>query len=66
MAAEREKISMRLYIDMALKADNEELREVCLELAEEEARHKALFDIGLEGIPESKKHPPCGRTTWRM
>jgi len=58
LAAERERISMRFYFDIALKADNEEMREVCLKLAEEEARHKALFDIGLETIAERKKPPP--------
>ncbi|MBN2377617.1 MAG: ferritin family protein [Sedimentisphaerales bacterium] len=59
LAAEREKMSLRLYLEMAMKVDNEEMREVCLKLAEEEARHKALFDIGLEGIAERKKHPPA-------
>jgi len=47
----REKVSFRLYVRMAeLAKDDEELHESFLTLAEEEAKHRALFEIEYEQL----------------
>jgi rubrerythrin len=50
LAMAKEKVSFRLYIDLAAAADDEELKEVFLSLAEEEARHKLRFEIEYDNI----------------
>jgi rubrerythrin len=45
MAIDKEKVSFRLYADLIPMVGNEESREVLLSLAEEEAKHKARFEI---------------------
>ena len=41
----RERNSFRLYVDLAGLTDHPSLRETLLMLAEEEARHRALFEL---------------------
>jgi rubrerythrin len=45
LAMKREKASYRLYIDLAAVAEAEELTDMFLALAQEEARHKLRFEI---------------------
>lgn len=45
LAMKKEKVSFRLYVDLAAMVNDEESHEVLLSLAEEEARHKARFEI---------------------
>ena len=44
----KEKKSFRTYVKLAYQTQQDELREMLLELAEEEARHKTLAEIELE------------------
>ncbi len=48
LAMQREKQSFRLYTDLARSADSEDLRDIFLELAQEEAGHKLRFEIEYE------------------
>jgi rubrerythrin len=41
----QEKQAFRLYTDLAERADNDELRQMFLALAHEEANHKLHFEI---------------------
>jgi len=54
MAIGRESESFRLYVELAQLAETEELRETFLALAEEEARHRALFELEYESIKEGR------------
>ncbi len=45
LAMKKEKASYRLYIDLAAMAEAEELTDMFLALAQEEARHKLRFEI---------------------
>ncbi len=45
MAMKREKAAFRLYNKLANDAGNEELREIFLLLAQEEAKHKLRFEV---------------------
>jgi rubrerythrin len=45
VAMGNEKAAFKLYYDLAKKADNEEMRDVFLSLAQEESRHKLRFEI---------------------
>jgi rubrerythrin len=45
MAMKREKAAFKLYKDMAAAARDPELKETLLGLAQEEAKHKLLFEI---------------------
>jgi rubrerythrin len=45
VAIEKEKKSLRLYIDLAAIIEDKDSREALLSIAEEEARHKVLFEI---------------------
>ena len=45
LAINKEKASLRRYIDFAIQVEDEELREVLAELAEEETRHKVLLEL---------------------
>lgn len=44
-AMKQEKQAYRLYTDLADRADNEEIKELFLSLAHEEANHKLRFEI---------------------
>ena len=44
-AMKKEKAAFRLYSDLAAKTDDPELRQLLLDLAEEEAKHKLHFEI---------------------
>ena len=48
LAIQRERESFRLYIDLADVAYSDQMREMLLSLAEEEAKHHALFELELE------------------
>ncbi|MHC4748106.1 MAG: ferritin family protein, partial [Planctomycetota bacterium] len=50
LAMQKEKASLRFYIDLAATAENENFREMLLSLAEEEARHKTLLEIKYDDI----------------
>ena len=50
MAIEKEKRSVRFYLELAAMVDDRPSREVLLSLAEEEAAHKARFEIVLERL----------------
>ncbi len=45
VAMKREKAAFRLYTDIAGQVDDEELRQLFLRLAQEEAKHKLRFEI---------------------
>lgn len=45
VAMGNEKAAFKLYYDLAKKAENEEMRDVFLSLAQEESRHKLRFEI---------------------
>ncbi len=47
-AIKKERISVRLYVDLAAIVESKESREILLSLAEEEAGHKARFEIEYE------------------
>jgi rubrerythrin len=44
-AMKQEKQAFRMYTDLAEKTDNEELKNLFLSLAQEEAKHKLRFEI---------------------
>ncbi|MFH1613882.1 MAG: ferritin family protein [Planctomycetota bacterium] len=48
LAIRKEKASFRLYVDLAAMVDSPQSRETLLLLAEEEARHKTIFEIEYE------------------
>ncbi len=50
LAMQKEKASLRFYIDLAATAENRNFRDTLLSLAEEEARHKALLEIKYDDI----------------
>ncbi|MHC4159402.1 MAG: ferritin family protein [Planctomycetota bacterium] len=50
LAMQKEKASLRFYINLAATAENKNFREMLLSLAEEEARHKALLEIKYDDI----------------
>lgn len=45
LAMQREKKSFMLYLQLSEQADDEEMRSVFLELAQEESRHKLRFEL---------------------
>ena len=45
LAMQREKVAFRLYTDMAATATDATVRELLLDLAQEEAKHKLRFEI---------------------
>jgi rubrerythrin len=55
LAMKREKASFRLYIELIPAVANQSLREVLMELAEEEARHKISFEIEYNLFVNDKK-----------
>ena len=54
-AMEKEKISFRLYVDLAAVVEDGECREVLIALAEEEARHKLRFEIEYDNLTAGGK-----------
>ena len=45
LAMKREKAAFRLYTDLASKVEDEDLKNVFLSLAQEEAKHKLHFEV---------------------
>ena len=45
LAMKKEKVAYRLYLDLAAAAEDEELTDMFLSLAQEEAKHKLRFEI---------------------
>ncbi len=50
LGMQREKKAFRLYIDLAAMVRDEDTREMLMTLAEEEARHKLLFEIEYDKV----------------
>jgi rubrerythrin len=55
LAMDKEKISFRLYVDLAAMVNDEESHEVLMSLAEEEARHKVQCEIEYDDMILKKK-----------
>jgi rubrerythrin len=54
-AIQKEKISFRLYVDLAAAVEDGESHEVLLSLAEEEAKHKLRFEIEYDNLTAGGK-----------
>jgi rubrerythrin len=54
-AMKKEKASFKLYIELIPTVTNQSLRDVLMELAEEEARHKISFEIEYNLFINDKK-----------
>ena len=50
VAMKKEKAAYRLYLDLAAVAEDEELTDMFLSLAQEEAKHKLRFEIEYDDI----------------
>ena len=50
LAMKKEKAAYRLYLDLAAIAENEELTNLFLSLANEEAKHKLRFEIEYDDV----------------
>ncbi len=50
LAMKKEKAAYRLYLDLAAMAEDEELTDMFLSLAQEEAKHKLRFEIEYDDI----------------
>jgi rubrerythrin len=50
LAAQKEKASLKFYINLAATVENRNFRDTLLSLAEQEARHKALLEIKYNDI----------------
>ena len=57
LAISKEKASFRLYIDLLSLTTQQSLREVLVELAEEEAKHKMSFEIEYDMLMAAKNPP---------
>jgi rubrerythrin len=57
LAMEKEKVSFRLYIDLLAMVEDKESRQVLLELAEEEARHKMIFELEYDRLLARRQEP---------
>lgn len=55
LAINKERISFRLYVDLAMVVKDKESREASLAIAEEEARHKTRFELEYEEIMSEGK-----------
>jgi rubrerythrin len=55
MAMNKEKEAFRFYLELYAMTDNQEFRNVLMEMAEEEARHKLRFEIHYELYMSAKK-----------
>ncbi|OQA91083.1 MAG: Rubrerythrin [Elusimicrobia bacterium ADurb.Bin231] len=58
LAMRKEKESFRFYVELLSLVSNNPLREVIIELAEEEARHKIRFEIQYDMYISNRKNPP--------
>jgi rubrerythrin len=56
LAMKKEKVSFRLYVELAGIIGDAESRDVLLSLAEEEARHKVRFEIEYDDIVLKRKN----------
>ena len=45
LAMNKEKAAFRLYMDLSQKTDNEKMKELFLNLAQEESKHKLRFEL---------------------
>ena len=45
LAMKKEKAAFRLYYELAKRANNDEMKDVFLSLAQEESKHKLRFEI---------------------
>ena len=52
-AMQREKNAYRLYMYMALKTSDEQTRETLIDLARDEAHHRALLEMELDQLADS-------------
>jgi len=50
LAMKKEKAAYRLYLDLAMAAEDEELTDTFLSLAQEEAKHKLRFEIEYDDV----------------
>ncbi len=50
LAMKREKAAYRLYMKLASKTDNAQLKELFIGLAQEEAKHKMAFEIEYDDV----------------
>jgi rubrerythrin len=50
VAMKKEKAAYRLYLDLATAAEDEELTDMFLSLAQEEAKHKLRFEIEYDDV----------------
>lgn len=55
LAMKKEKVSFRLYVDLAAMVNDEESHEALMSLAEEEARHKVQCEIEYDEMVLKKK-----------
>ena len=55
IAMDKEKASFRLYFDLARRAKDPEQQEAFMSLAEQEARHKVMFEIEYETLQAREK-----------
>jgi len=58
LAMKKEKEAFIFYVELLSLVSNAALRDVVIELAEEEARHKIRFEIQYDMYISSKKNPP--------
>ncbi len=50
LAMKREKSAFKLYTNLAAKTQNKELQELFLQLAQEESKHKLMFEIEYDEV----------------
>lgn len=50
LAMKREKSAFKLYTNLAAKTTNKDLQELFLQLAQEESRHKMMFEIEYDEV----------------
>lgn len=58
LAMKKEKEAFRFYVELLSLVSNNSSREVIIELAEEEARHKIRFEIQYDMYISNRKNPP--------
>jgi rubrerythrin len=50
LAMKKEKVSFRLYLDLADEVENEDQKAIFLSMAQEEAKHKLRFEIEYDDV----------------
>jgi rubrerythrin len=63
LAIRKEKASFKFYIELIPAVAEQSLRNVLMELAEEEARHKISFELEYDMLTANKNPPPEQQTT---